>query len=97
MEIAKNIWAKIIILKSRAMRTLVVGSRATRPGAIRGAIKSASAMMIIVKTMKMRRPMVIICDESSQARSSLSRERYCEKTGMKAKAIVPKIKTIRFD
>ena len=53
----------------------------------------AKIIIRIVSTAKIKSPIEIMVDESCQAFSSLSRDKYWENIGMKASAIVPKIKT----
>src|SRR3990167_8401136 len=57
------------------------------------AIGEAKIIIIIVKIANITSEIVIIVEDSFQACSSLSRDRYWEKMGINANAMVPKIKT----
>ena len=89
----KKSWAKIMIRKSLAIKGWASGSLATTPGAIIGAIKLAKMMISMENRMKTKTPKVIIVEENVQALSNLSRDKNFENIGIKAKAMVPKIKT----
>ena len=71
----------------------VEGSLATKPGAIRGAIWLAKTITRRLKTVKITKLKEIMEEVSSQAFSSLSLAICSEKTGIKARAMAPKIKT----
>ena len=83
----------ISLIESLAIWLWVVGSLAITPGAISGAMESAKMSIMAVATKNITIPRLIILLESSQALSNLSWERYWEKTGIKASAIVPNMKT----
>lgn len=97
METTKNISDISIICRSLAITFADSGNFETKPGANIGVRAWPKSKKTIAITRKSANPIVIIVEASIHAFSILSRAKYLEKTGINARAILPKIKTSKIE